>query len=56
MSMFNLIPTTTELELGGCEGTCDGCDGCLDCDGEEKKAGLEQKRLSNYSLHFKERI
>lgn len=36
MNMFSLIPTTSELELGGCDGTCDGCDGCLGCTGQEK--------------------
>lgn len=32
MNMFNLIPSTVELEMGACDG-CLGCQGCEGCDG-----------------------
>jgi hypothetical protein len=37
--MFNLIPTSVELELGDCSGQCEGCLGCWGCDGERSTNG-----------------
>ena len=42
MNMFNLIPSTAELELGSCENDCtgcNGCDGCRGCDGSQQTGG-----------------
>jgi hypothetical protein len=33
MSMFNLLPITTAVEMSDCGGECEGCRGCDGCDG-----------------------
>jgi len=39
MNMFNLIPSTAEMELGDCSGACSGCSGCSGCDGQRPTGG-----------------
>ena len=33
MTMFNLLPISTSVEMSDCGGGCKGCRGCDGCDG-----------------------